>query len=67
MKQGEEKLLDIEFPKDYHNSQFAGKKTKFQVHILKVEHAHPPEFTKEFIKELRGKELELPEFKELIR
>ena len=67
MKQGEVKDLEISFPKEYHNVQFAGMKTKFSVTVHKVEHAHPPEFTKEFIKELRGREMELPEFKELIR
>lgn len=67
MKSGEERELDVTFPKDYHNADFAGKKTKFKVTAKKIEHAHAPEFTPEFIEQLRGKKLSLEEFKELIR
>lgn len=67
MSVGEEKELDITFPKDYHNADFAGKKTKFNVTIKKFEHAHKPEFTAEFIKELRGKDLDLKGFKALVK
>ena len=63
----DEKELDITFPKDYHNADFAGKKTKFKVTIKKFEHAHKPEFTPEFIKNLRGKDLDLEGFKALIK
>ncbi len=67
MKLGEEKEIDVVFPKDYHNAEFAGKKTKFNVTVKKFEHAHKPEFTEEFIKQLRGKDLDLKGFKELIK
>ncbi len=67
MKTGEETSLDITFPKDYHNADFAGKKTKFTVKVHKVEHAHKPEFTPEFIKNLRGREMDLAAFRELVR
>lgn len=67
MKAGEEKEIDVIFPKDYHNADFAGKKTQFKVTVKKVEHAHKPEFTPEFIQELRGKELDLKGFKELVK
>ncbi len=63
----DEKELDITFPKDYHNADFAGKKTKFKVTVKKFEHAHKPEFTPEFIKNLRGKDLDLEGFKALIK
>lgn len=59
--------LDIEFPKDYHNSSFAWKKTKFKVNIKKLEKAVKPEFTPEFIKQLRWKELDLAWFKNLVK
>lgn len=59
--------LDITFPKDYHNTDFAGKKTVFTVTIHQVETAVKPEFTPEFIKDLRGKELSLEEFKALVK
>ncbi len=67
MKVGETKELDVTFPKDYHNKEFAGKKTKFKVTVKKIEHAHKPEFTPEFIEQLRGKKLDLAGFKKLIK
>ncbi|MDR2411590.1 MAG: hypothetical protein LBD88_03260 [Candidatus Peribacteria bacterium] len=45
--------LDITFPKDYHNKDFANKKTIFKTNIKKVEKAVKPEFTPEFIEQLR--------------
>ena len=59
MKTGEERNLDITFPADYHNANFAGKKTLFKVTAKKIEHAHKPEFTEEFIEQLRGKKMDL--------
>lgn len=67
MKQGETKDIDVNFPKDYHNAEFAGKKTKFTVTIKKLEKAHAPEFTPEFIENLRGKKLDMAGFKDLIK
>lgn len=67
MKAWDERELDVVFPKDYHNAEFAGKKTKFKVTAKKIEMAHKPEFTPEFIEQLRGKKLNLKEFKELIK
>ena len=67
MKTGEEKEIDVTFPKDYHNADFAGKKTKFSVTVKKIESAHKPEFTPEFIEWLRWKKMELPEFKKMIK
>jgi len=64
---GETKDIDVTFPKDYHNAEFAGKKTKFTVIAKKIEHAHKPEFTPEFIEQLRGQKLDLKWFKELIK
>jgi trigger factor len=52
MKVGETKEIDVTFPKDYHNADFAGKKTQFKVTVKKIEHAHKPEFTEEFKAEL---------------
>ncbi len=59
--------LNITFPKDYHNPDFAGKETKFKVKIKKLEKAQKPEFTPEFIEKLRGKKLDLTNFKKLIK
>ncbi len=66
-KAGDELSLDITFPKDYHNADFAGKKTVFKVSIKNIETAVKPEFTPEFIKQLRWKELDLEWFKNLIK
>ncbi len=63
----DEKELDITFPKDYHNTSFAWKKTKFKIKIKKFEKSIKPEFTKEFIKQLRWKDLDLKWFKSLIK
>ena len=66
-KVGDKFSLDIDFPKDYHNKDFAGLKTKFDVEITKLEKAVKPEFTEEFIEQLRGKKLDLAGFKDLIK
>lgn len=66
MKVGETKDIDVTFPKEYHNADFAGKKTQFTVTVKKLESAHKPEFTPEFIQELRGKKLDLDGFKKII-
>jgi trigger factor len=66
-KVGEELELDIVFPSDYHNASFASKETKFKVKVNKIEASVKPEFTPEFIKQLRGKDLDLNGFKELIK
>ena len=63
----EEVELDITFPKDYHNKDFAGKKTLFKVKIKKIEKAVKPEFTPEFIEKLRWQKLDLEWFKDLIK
>lgn len=59
--------LDIPFPKDYHNGEFAWKTIKFNVVIKKIEKPVKPEFTPAFIKDLRWKELDLDWFKALIK
>lgn len=66
-KLGDELELDVDFPEDYHNDDFKGKKTKFKVTIKKFEKAVAPEFTEEFIEQLRGKKLDLAGFKALIK
>lgn len=57
----------VEFPSDYHNADFAGKKSTFKVKINKFEKAVKPEFTEEFIEQLRGQKLDFDGFKELIK
>ncbi len=66
-KLGDELSIDVTFPADYHNADFAGKETKFTVNINKFERAEKPEFTEGFIEKLRGKKLDLDGFKALIK
>ncbi len=66
-KKGDNLELPVNFPKDYHNSDFANKKTIFKVEIVKIEKSVKPEFTPEFIEQLRWKKLDLNGFKELIK
>lgn len=66
-KIGDELELDITFPEDYHNEDFKGKQTKFKVTVKKFEKAVKPEFTEEFIEQLRGKKTDLEWFKEIIK
>ncbi|MFC1797755.1 FKBP-type peptidyl-prolyl cis-trans isomerase [Patescibacteria group bacterium] len=66
-KIGDNLEFPVEFPKDYHNADFAGKKTTFKVTVKKIEKAVKPEFTPEFIEQLRGKKLDLDGFKKLIK
>lgn len=66
-KLGDELELDVNFPDDYHNDDFKGKQTKFKVTIKKFEKAVAPEFTEEFIEQLRGKKLDMTGFKALIK
>ncbi|MCP4522774.1 MAG: trigger factor [Candidatus Gracilibacteria bacterium] len=66
-KIGDELELDVNFPDDYHNEDFKGKKTKFKVTIKKFEKSVKPEFTEEFIEQLRGQKLDLDGFKALIK
>jgi len=67
MKVWDQKEIDVAFPKDYHNADFAGKKTKFKVTAKKLEVAHKPEFTEEFIEWLRGVKTDLAGFKKMIK
>jgi trigger factor len=66
-KIGDKLDLDVVFPDDYHNEDFKGKKSIFKVEIKKFEKSVKPEFTEEFIEQLRGKKLDLEGFKSLIK
>ncbi|MDD2870555.1 MAG: trigger factor [Candidatus Gracilibacteria bacterium] len=66
-KTGDKLEFPVDFPADYHNAEFASKKTIFKVEVTKIEKAVKPEFTEEFIEQLRGKKLDLEGFKELVK
>lgn len=65
-KKWEKVYLDIKFPSDYHNSDFAWKETKFEVTIHEVFAEVLPEFTPNFIKDLRWVEMSFEDFKKQI-
>ena len=59
--------LNIKFPDDYHNNDFKLKTTIFKITIKDIEEAIVPEFTPEFIEQLRWKKLDFEWFKKLIK
>lgn len=49
-KAGEETVLDLTFPKDYHAAELAGAKVQFEVKIKTVKELELPEYNAEFAK-----------------
>lgn len=49
-KAGEEFVVEVTFPEDYHAENLKGKAAKFDIVLKKVEERELPEFTEEFIK-----------------
>ncbi|WP_299998446.1 trigger factor [uncultured Cedecea sp.] len=49
-KTGEEFVVEVTFPEDYHAENLKGKAAKFDIVLKKVEERELPEFTEEFIK-----------------
>lgn len=49
-KAGEDKELNLEFPKEYHNKELAGKTCTFKVHVNSVAEVHLPELNEDFFK-----------------
>lgn len=52
MKEGEEKEFELEFPKDYHKKDLAGKKAVFKVKLSLVQERQTPEINDDFAKSL---------------
>lgn len=52
MKEGEEKEFELEFPKEYHKKDIAGKKAVFKVKVNLVQERQAPEINDEFAKSL---------------
>lgn len=50
-KAGEERVVKVEFPKDYFAEKLAGKAAEFKVNIIDVKRRELPELTDEFVKE----------------
>lgn len=51
-KSGDDKDVEVTFPKDYHASDLKGKKALFKVHINEVKEVKLPDFDKEFFEDL---------------
>ena len=47
---GEEKVVEVNFPEDYHGKDVAGKKAKFTLRATKISESKLPEVDAEFIK-----------------
>jgi trigger factor len=52
MKEKDEKEFDLEFPKDYHKKELAGKPAKFKVKMKLVQEKELPEMNDDFAKNL---------------
>lgn len=66
-KVGEVVEFDITFPADYHSEEFKNRKVFFMTTIFRIEKAHGPEWTPEFIEKLRGVKTDFEGFKEVLR
>lgn len=66
-KVGEVVEFDITFPVDYHSEEFKNRKVFFMTTIFRIEKAHKPEWTPEFIEKIRGVKTDFEGFKEVLR
>lgn len=66
MKAGEEKAFPVNFPKDYHQANLAGKKTEFTAKLHKVKEVILPPINDEFAKKISDKK-NLQELKDDIK
>jgi trigger factor len=65
-KSGETVEFDITFPKDYHSEAFKWRKVYFVTELTRIEKPHRPEWTPEFIEQLRGVKTDMAGFREII-
>lgn len=52
MKPGDDKTFDVDFPEDYDNTIFAGKRITFQAHLSEIKTKEVPKIDDEFAKDL---------------
>jgi len=68
MSKGEEKVIDVTFPAEYHNEELKGQPVQFKITVNKVEGRSLPEVDADFIKSFTQKdEASLDEFRSEIR
>lgn len=58
MKTGEEKTLDVGFPKDYHDEELKGKPARFKVKVHKIKRPSTPKLDDELAKKTNHENLE---------
>lgn len=66
-KAGEERVLDLTFPEDYHKQDLAGKPVQFKVTIKSVAEAKLPELDEDFVKTLGVQDGNLDSLKAEVR
>lgn len=66
-KAGEERVLDLTFPEDYHKQDLAGKPVQFKVTIQSVAEAKLPELDEDFVKTLGVQDGNLDSLKAEVR
>jgi trigger factor len=64
---GEEKVIKVNFPKDYHGKEVAGKKAEFTLKATRVSEAHLPDIDEEFAKKFGVEDGDLDKFRANVR
>lgn len=67
LKAGDEKVVKVKFPKDYHAGHLAGEKVEFAVSVKDVAEPELPEIDEEFVKSFAVKSGSIDDFRAEIR
>lgn len=67
MKAGEEKVVDVNFPEDYHGKDVAGKTAQFTLKASKVSKPELPEVNEDFVKGFGNEDGDIEKFRADIR
>ncbi len=67
VKPGEERTLDVSFPKEYQASELAGKNAKFAVKVREVAESQLPELNEDFIRQMGTANGSLEAFREEVK
>ncbi len=64
---GEEKVINVNFPEDYHGKEVAGKKAEFTLKATRVSETHLPDIDEEFAKKFGVEDGDLDKFRADVR
>jgi trigger factor len=64
---GDEKTIDVKFPKDYHSEELQGKKVKFTIKVHRIEALELPEIDDEFCSQFGVEEGGVEQLKEDVK